>query len=69
MKITTWFEYIKTIQDIAKAVPKGESKNDSFWIACRERLSNLTLSAGDTGYHLINADLADKIIKDYQEIK
>lgn len=69
MKILSWFEYLKTIQDIAKAVPKGESPGDTFWEACRDKLCALSLSINNTGYHLIDADIANKIIKEYQEIK
>jgi len=69
MKMKNWFEYLKTIQDIAKAVPKGETSSDPFWIACKEKLCNLSLSINNTGYNLIDADVADHIIKEYQEIK
>ena len=69
MKITNWFDYLKTIQDIAKAVPKDESENDAFWSACKTKLCDLTLSINETGYNLIDPDVANHIIKAYQEAK
>jgi len=69
MKINNWFEYLKTIQDIAKAVPKNETPNDHFWSACKTKLCDLTLSINNTGYNLIDPDVANHIIKSYQEIK
>lgn len=69
MKITTWFEYLKTIQDIAKAIPKTEKPNDVFWSACKNKLCDLTLSINNTGYTLIDSDVANQIIKEYQEMK
>lgn len=69
MRISSWFEYLKTIQDIAKAVPKGESPGDAFWAACSDKLCALSLSINNTGYHLIDADIANQIIREYQESK
>jgi hypothetical protein len=64
-----WFEYLKEVQDIAKAVPKNDKVNDVFYKACKEKLCNLKLQLDDTGYVLINTDIADHIIKQYQGIK
>lgn len=69
MRVKNWFEFVKTVQDIAKAVPKNELQNDSFWRACKDKLCSLSLTVGTTGYNLIDSDIADQIIKDYQESK
>lgn len=69
MKINNWFDYLKMIQDIAKAIPKGETKTDPFWIACKTKLCDLTLSINNTGYSLIDPEIADHIIQSYQETK
>ena len=42
MRIKSWFEFVKTVQEIAKAVPKNELHNDSFWVACKEKLCSLS---------------------------
>lgn len=69
MRIKSWFEFVKTVQEIAKAVPKNELHNDSFWVACKEKLCSLSLTVGTTGYNLIDSDIANQIIKEYQESK
>jgi hypothetical protein len=64
-----WFEYFKEVQNIAIAVPKNETINDVFYKSCKEKLCNLKLQLNDTGYNLIDNDIADHIIKLYQGIK
>ncbi len=64
-----WFEFIKQVQDIARAVPKTDQPNDIFFKACLEKLSALGLSINGNTYMLIDTDVAQHIIKQYQETK
>jgi hypothetical protein len=64
-----WFEFIKQVQDIARAVPKTDQPNDTFFEACKERLCALSLKINDNGYMLIDQDVANHIIKQYQDKK
>jgi hypothetical protein len=69
MRTKTWFEFLKEVQNIAIEVPKNVGVDNTLYKDSKYRLCNLTLQIKDTGYILIDPDIADHIIKQYQETK
>ena len=64
-----WFEFVKQVQDIARAVPKTDQPDDIFFKACLNKLCALSLNLNGNAYMLIDPDVANHIIKQYQETK
>jgi len=55
-------EFSDKCNTIMEVVPKDASENNSEFKNATELMADLTLQLGDTGYNLIDIDIAKKMI-------
>jgi len=69
MKVFSWKELNLAVTDLLNSIPKDTTSNDVIWIEVSNKIRNLSLSDGVTGYHFFSKDLANLIIKKHMEEK